>query len=411
MTIQRLLTVSGLADSPFRSLVEVEEYLQKIKQKISDTDALEKHYEKEFSRTEKRSLMTASEFMFRINRDRGAKPSQDPTHPKFFTGKFDKVTVPDLNTLSKNFAIARDYADIIEELETMYNTVSLKFRGIKGSGEQLSHIKTMIENAKGKYQKALDFLKKVGEEYAPSQFKALVKATMEYIETGIEFKSMATHAYVHVNEEKQLQFSAYVEIKNLVTGDGVQPVFYIVFTCILVPVPKSKSVMHKLYVNVLHTFEPPGRAALGKNVTDYHSAGLAIGTMMTLEQMPNSIGTVPHLIDITTLKKNQFSVGAKVANITGDANSISFELLKSIKEPEAEEILKVLATELKSAFASKRATKPIGRLAFKEGRWIATFRMDSKEPLDVHQLDFLKDDFGLTDTQMQTIRKTLFEGK
>ena len=411
MTIHRLLTVSEVADSPFRSVVDVEEYLKKIQEKLRDADALTKKYQSIFARAQLGHKLTAGEFHFKINRDPGKKPGDDPTHPKFYAGKFTKVVVDDLAGLSKNFALARELSDTITELETVYNTASLKFRGVKGSQQMLQNIKAMIVDANNKYDKALAFLNKAGKQYAPTQFQKLVQSTMDNIESGLAYKSSENYLYCHVNDEKQLQFSYFVEIKGLKTEDGTIPSFYIVFTCIEIPLGKTNDVHPKLYVTIMRTFQAPGTFDLGKQVSDYHSASLAIGTLMTFDQMPNSIGTIPHNLDMETLKKGDFSVGSKVADMSGDDNSISFALLKSIKMPEAEQIMIKLQAELRTMIKQKRNTRPNATIDEKDGRLVIKFTINSTDPLAPHELDFLQEDFDLSDRQMQQIRKTIWKGK
>jgi hypothetical protein len=412
MAIRRVLSISEVAEAPFRSLVDVDEYLAQLQQRIRDLDALERHYEQQFARVVQAGHLfhhqvRAAEFIFKINRD--VKKEEDPISPKFYGNKFDKISIPDITKLTQNFALVNEQTDILDALKTLYNTTLIKFKGVKGQTQTLLNVKMMHKDAATKRNRALEFLASVGDKYAPDKFKKLVKATMDYIQTGIEYKSSQSYLYCHTNKEKQLQFTYYVHLSGLKTDDGIEPSFFLIFTCILVPL-STKEVIPKLYVNILKEFEPPSKFPLGKHVIDFKSAALAIGTMMTMEHLTNSIGTLPHNIDIESVKKAHFSMRRKIANISGDDHSIQFEWLESVKEANVLELTKTLANEVKTLATKTGSSRMTPKIFQEQGRWITRFTWANNDKPELHALDFLKDDFKLSDNQMQQIRKTVFTG-
>ena len=159
--------VTEVAETAFRSLLDVDSYLTDIRNTLNELDGLVKQHQNQFARVEK-----AAGFEFVINQD--PKNGQPTKKGKAITlDKIDKVVIPKMDVLRKHFAIADEISEQADKLDTLYNQVMVNFKGVRGANETLANIKAMQKSAKEKLDKALLFLHEVGQKYAPTPFRDL----------------------------------------------------------------------------------------------------------------------------------------------------------------------------------------------------------------------------------------------
>ena len=102
MTIRKLrITKAMAAEKTFRTLPEVDQFLDGIKEKLSDLDELTKSFQNQFARVEKaiaKDPQLASPFSFKVD-FQGDGSSEPRKKLNIKTGKFDKVV------FSKRFSL------------------------------------------------------------------------------------------------------------------------------------------------------------------------------------------------------------------------------------------------------------------------------------------------------------------
>lgn len=406
-----LLTTSEIAESPFRSLQEVDDYLnQKVKEKLDELDQLLRQYQLQFSRNEVRS----SEDIFIINRDGGDGGKKRKPGSKFHIEKINKIVVPKMDVLAQNFAVIDEISDQIERLETLYNTMALNFRGVRGANDTLKNVKAMQRQFELKMDKALKFLQSVGQKYEPEQFKELVEKTMMIVSEELEYKAYEQYLYAYTNKDGDLVFTHYVELKGLINDEGeIYPKFFLVFTCKLVKSDEKNKVLPMFYVTVLREFATPGRFPLGRQVDSPQRAMAALGLMLDLENVGNGLGTLPHNVDPDKISKDKFTMSSKIAAIKVLPDAFEFTLLKGVKQADLSDTIKSLWMDVKTVVQKvpkARLKVKIGKDA--EGRVTVRIALTNLAPSDkisTHDLDFLQEHYSLDDDKLRRVVKLINE--
>lgn len=393
MAIKRLtlLSATEVADGPFRSLLEVEKYLGAVKENLTELESLINQYQTLFARAEQATIE------FTINRD-----SKEPTKKGGAKIGLDKIKVPKLDTLRKNFSIIEDLSDQVDMLNNLYNTVSVNFKGTRGANDTLSNIKAMKKSAEVKMQAALKFLSTVGSKYIPTEFKSMVESTIGFISPNLTFRKHETFIYAYETAQEHLSFSVYIKLYGLEDDTGNQfPEFYIVFTCVLKPSNDKNKVDAFYYVTAMPDFQPPGKYILGKAIETPAKAASALGLMLEMENVSTAIGVLPHNLDPQKLKKSKFSVGSRVADIQVDPDTITFEFLKGVTESEAQSLAVTLYRELQAMVSIKKA-KLKARIFKDIDRFVVRFtitNMAKESQISITDIDFLKEHFPQLDDQ------------
>jgi hypothetical protein len=407
MPIKKLMCRSEIADSPFRSLQEVENYLKTIKQKMDEAEALLRKYQSQFSHTERAASLT-----FEITRDPTAlKRKKDGLAPKI-----DKIVIPSLDKLRANFGIVDELAEQVENMETLYSSVLVSFKGSRGQQETLKSIKAMKSAAEAKLKRALEFLGTIGDKYAPTDFKKLVADAIDGISEGLTFRSHRLSYYANEETDGTLVFTAYLELIDLAEqNDGEYPSFYVVFTCRLSVDPEDKkSLTVKYLATVMHHFQAPGKFFAGKPVTNAADAVTKISTMLALENIATTIGSIPHNLNPDKITKDRFRVKDKIARINVEPNSLTFAFLKSVKEKEARVMSNSLYVEvqqilhhIKGARVKVRFGPGTGEDA---GRMTVRFTLTNPAQdtqVSTDDIDFLKNQFKLDDSRLRQVVKII----
>lgn len=390
----QVLTSTEVADSPFRSLTEVEKYLEVVKKHLQDLEGTLVQYRTQFARAE-----TAAGIEFTINRDKTEKKKGGGAKIGL-----DKIKIPKPELLRKNFSVLEDLSDQVEMLTSLFNTVSVNFRGVRGSNETLANIKAMKKTAESKVNEALKFLATVGQKHIPSEFKQMVEATIGYMSPHLTFRSNETSIYAYETKEENLAFSVYIKLYGLEDDEGNQhPEFYIVFTCILKPsiAAGAGKVDAHYYVTAMPDFQAPGKYLLGKEIETPASASAALGLMLEMENISTAIGIAPHGLDPTKITRNKFSVASKIAKLDIGPHTITFELLKNVSAKEAQALAATLYTELKGMMHRMPKAKLRAKLSkAADDRFVITYTMTNlarDSQINVNDIEFLREHFPFLD--------------
>lgn len=397
-----LLATSEMAEAPFRSLQEIDDYLKnQVKKKLDELDGLVRQYQLQFSRLE----VKGATFEFEVTKDSAPKTKRGGTF------KIDKLSVPKMDTLRQNFSIVDEIADQVEALKVLYMKTKLDFDGVRGLSETLAGIKSMQAYAESKMAKALAFLKTVGEKYAPEVFKNFVQNVMSKVGPELKFKSYDQTVYAYESGEGNLVFTDFIEFVRLEDEDGgMYPKFFIVLSCVLAPVSGEKTkVQTEFYVNVLHEFTSPAKA-LGRRVDNEKDAMVTLGAMLALENVGTGIGTIPHGIDVKNLSKDKFSMKDQINKISGDATSLTFEFVQGVDHDEAVKLIQQLYLQVKGVFGGIAKARIKVRPFKEKGRECVKFTLTNlaaDNKVSSTDLDFLKEFLGLDDEKLNKIVRTL----
>lgn len=402
MAIKHAFQISTASNTNFRSLQEVDKLLLQVKEKLDSLDGLLRNYQSQFARN-----VTTSALEFKIN----SEPSNN-TKKVFKVSKIEKIVIPKLDTLKSNFALADELSETIDSLDAVYNNVAVNFRTIRGMGDVLKKIKAMKASAESKLSRALVFLNTIGEKYAPSQFKTMVQSTMNFVVTILDYKKSTNYLYAYEDKDGNLCFTYYVKLSQLVADNGEQyPEFFIVFTCVLKPELTDKSKLDASYfVTVLNSFATPGKFHIGKNFDTQPEAAGAIGNMLEMENISNSIGVIPHNVAPDKVNKNKFRDSSKIARILVEPTSFTFELLKSVKKAEANGIISNLYLDIKGLLSNVKDANIRVKVSQDDGRFVVRFTLNNlakEDQISTNDLDWLQERFNLSDEKLRRIVKEI----
>jgi len=405
-----------IADSPFRSLQDVQTHLDSLKTHIEDLDSLLKQYQLQFSKAQKfdapKAKTLAAELEFNINKDQPRSKTRQTRRGQTITlDSIDKVVIPKLDVLRKNFSIADELSEQADDLDKLYNSVAVNFRGIRGSNDMLKNVKALQKSVEMKLDKALKFLSSIGEQHTPKNFRDFIEATIARIAPELDFKTHHTYMYGYETKDQDLAFAVYLELIGLTDDEGnVYPKFYIVFNCVLRPSSDKTQVDPVYYMTVMHDFATPGKYGLGKKVTTPDEAANVLGMMLELENINTAIGTQPHNLNPDRVNKGKFKAGNRVAKIQVDPNALTFELLKSVKASEANEIAKSLYVDVKAMMSHIKGAHIKVKVEKVGTGFSIKFTLTSlagKGQVSVNDIDFLKETFGLDDTKLRKVVKII----
>lgn len=409
MAVKRIMSCTEIADgSPFRSLTDVNRYLQQTKEELKDIDSLLRLYQAQFARIERQPLMAAESF--KITRE--GKDGGDGG--KIITDKIDSFKFPKMDELQKHFLVVDQLAEKSKELETIAATVSVQFKGVKGQPETLKGIKGMQTAVDAQYKKALTFLEQVGQKYAPTAFKELISGVKKKLGSSLSFKKSTTSVYAKTQDGGKLVFTVYIMLQGLEEDDGsIHDKYFLVFTCILSPLaadPKKLGVEY--YVTVMQEFETPGHFHVGRRVGSETEALAEIGNLLSLENISNAIGTLPH--GLTGLDKGWFREADYVADLEVDAGSITFWFLKKVNKNSAGDLAIRLRPQIQSMLRHIRNAHIKQRmLEDADGRQGVVFTLTNLaagDQLNINDLNTLKNEFKLSDQQVNDIVKVVNKG-
>ena len=400
------------ADGTFRSLQDVQTHLEGIQTHIDELDGLIKQYQLQFSRVQPQVKAATQVFEIDTESPKGPRKPRPKGGKSFNLDKIDKIVIPKMDVLRQNFGIADELSEQVDELDKLYNSVAVNFRGVRGSAEMLKAIKTTQTGAEMKLDKALKFLGEIGERHTPTGFKTLIEETISIVSPELTFQNHKTFMYGYETKETNLAFSVYIELNGLQDDEGsVYPKFYFVFTCILKGLPKEEKVEPVYYVTVMHEFAAPGKYGLGKKISSPTEAANTLGLMMEMENISTAIGTKPHNLDPDKIKKGQFRTAARIGSIRVEPNALIFCLVKAVRSrKEVNEITKSLFIDVKGLLSRIKGAKIKVKIDAAATGFEISFTLTNLargDEVNVHDIDFLKEQFGLDDTKLRKVIKII----
>lgn len=426
MAIKRVMRMSEIAQAPFRSLQDVQRLLDTIKSAADDEDNLLRQYERQFAKLEKQELLAATK-TFVITPDGGNAPTinyekfkrSDQIHVQ----KVDKFNIPNMDGLKNNFAIVDELTEKIDQLNVMYGTVAINFKGQRGQDVMLRNITSMRVSLEQKLKKAKDFLEAVGRKYLPTKFKELVEETSSLLAEHLTYSKALTEVYVTAGEKKgdPFLFTFYIKLINLLDPEEDEqiPELYIVFSSKLVPSSiiddDTPTLDMSYYVTMMRSFETPGHFNPGKQVRNSNEAMRELSHLLSIELGIADIGALPFNLDLKTEDKTKLKAGKMISEIEAAPDAMTFWLQKNLNQTDLDKVIRDLFVDLTAMLKTAKIKNP--SLTYKKvvkdedpknrkKRYGVTFRMAmpaQHDQVDVQMRDFLKDHFKLDDTKIRRV--------
>jgi len=317
------------------------------------------------------------------------------------------VVVPNMKKLQSQYNMAEDFYEKLRGLEQAETQVQMTFHTRRGPEyealmRQFQVLKDKVQTA---LKECLQFLSDVANKHVPPTFQKYVDMVASLVNEHVIFRDSQIFLYVSVDPEGNLVFTSYLMLLDVANDEGqVAPHLYISIQWVI---SKESTVT----VDLNHEYEVPNKLlGQGEVVGSVGEAVRAIATLLDLENYSSALGVVPLAIqmnvDPTTIHPNMFEYRDVISKIAVDEHTISFKLRQELNKPEAiTEIAAQIYKELKALMKTRnvRLTMKIE----KEGRaTVLKFnivRIAEGGEISEYDLEFLRDKFGLNQTQLRKI--------
>ena len=160
----------------------------------------------------------------------------------------------------------------------------------------------------------------------------------------------------------------------------------------------------------MHSFQTPGKFSKGRPFKNAKEAMAHLGVLLAVENIGNSIGTLPHNLDPGKVTKNNFRASDLVADIKVEPDAISFVFLQNANESQVKDAGNRLYTEVKHMLQNQmgKTAKLKAKLTRESGnrRYILRFTINhaaEQNQLDINDVEFLKSQFGLDDKKLRQV--------
>lgn len=318
-----------------------------------------------------------------------------------------QVVVPNMKKLQSQYNLAEDFYEKLRGIEQAETQVQMTFHNRRGPEyealmRQFQVLKEKVQNA---LKECLEFLSDVAHKHVPKTFQEYVDKVAALVNEHVIFRDSQTFMYVSVDPVGNLVFTAYLMLQDVANDEGqVAPHLYISIQWV---VSKESTVS----VDLNHEYEVPNKLlGQGEVVGSVGEAVKAIATLLDLENYSSALGVVPLAIqmnvDPTTIHPNMFEYRDVISKIQVDEHTISFKLRQELNKPEAiTEIGAQIYKELKALMKTRNVR--LTMKTEKEGRaTVLRFnivRISEGGEMSEYDLEFLRDKFGLNQTQLRKI--------
>ena len=235
-TLRKLATkkVTAVALFDFRSLEEIKEYANNVKQEVAS-------YNNSFNVITKSLAVSHSIVKAAVIR------KLNTTTDKLKAPDFVK---PNMDKLTKAFSIVDKYQDKIDSLDSVINILQLEFKGERGAPDSLKELKTLKAQIKTKLDNAYSFLSELAHNHEPQSFKNLVDTVYKKVQEGFgnSYDDNEHVVYMIPQNDDSVLISHYIELKNFEDDNGYIHASYYLVISDLVNINTSKSTY---FVNAL----------------------------------------------------------------------------------------------------------------------------------------------------------------
>lgn len=406
-TIRRLSTlatskITEVANYNFRTLQEIEKFLDTISKNANEQIKQLKELEKTF--------VSAGTITVKLNgKSSGYKKGQ--------VSKDKPVFKADVKKLQKSYDIVDSLHDKVEALDNMINTLTLSFKGEKGVPEILRKTKEARKNIQSTLDKAYKFLSKTATENEPSKFKKAVNYALDDVLANFadNFEKYTQQVYVvpyFIRGEQNILFSRYVEIKNFQNSEGIiYPKLYIVYSCVM-----DGDAELSFYVNAFRDFQPPSRAPLGEKFTNREEAKIATYVELAPFDFITHIERTAMPATQAEIDKVDWTAKAEwIKSVTIKDDVLDFRFTSKVKEKDKQEAINKLFIDVATFFRNRIKAKIVQR-PYKMGKqhgvdFILTMpdsQADKRQiRADSAAIRFLESHFNLTDKQAAELIKQI----
>jgi len=392
----------------FRYMQDAQRFLQEINKEVDEAKQLLKKQQQMIGASFKAMAATLPPVFFDLT------PSDIKEQRKLVNRlkhkidpELSNVVVPNMKKLQSQYNMAEDLYEKLRGLEQAETQVQMTFSTRRGPEYEalMRQFTVLKEKVQSALKDCLQFLATVAQKHVPEQFQKYVDMVASLVNEHVIFRDSQTFLYVSVSPDGDLVFTAYIMLQDVSNDEGqVAPHLYISIQWVLSKEPTVS-------IDLNHEYEVPNKLlGQGEVVDSVGEAVKAISTLLSLENYSSALGVVPLAIqlnvDPTTIHLGMFHYKDAFSKFEMDDNSMKFTLRKEIKNPEAiTEIAAQIYKELKALMKPKGVQLNM-RPTKEKGSTVLNFqivRVSEGSELNEYDLEWLRDKFGLSTTQLRKI--------
>lgn len=396
-----------------RYITDLEPVLKKIKEEVRDLIELSKVQRRKLSASlsAPKVLEAAALGDDAIIRIRDSTTAESRSRARKFARKIDpeltKIVVPDMESLRRKYALSNELYEKYRTLDTIESQARAMFKG-KRSENFLKETVKLKEEVGTALKETLTFLNELAHHHVPKSFERYMEAVSEEVDSHLVASKSELFLYVSVTGDGALAFTYYKMMENVVNEDGTTtPILYIVIQWVVGNDKRDPGVT----VHLMHEFVTPTtveNTVGGVSASNAQDALRAINKLLVLENFATELGVVPmslaFLKDPKLINKNLFSVQDLVTDLMVDGTSLTFKVKSAVPKSSYPELATQLSLEVRNLLKNQRGSRI--RVNIEQGKREIRFTVVTiAGPLDITMQDaeFLKDQFGINDSQLRKI--------
>lgn len=386
----------------FRNVSEILKELRRVKEEISDDAALVTRYQAMLSGMR----VIAARSPFSISDDDLPAPSGRPSANKTAVRKLlqgEKAVSPQADIINR-------YADKLDFLNGLEDQLQREFQQDRAHNKAVTEIRALKKLVTQKLGQAHTVLSRFAKKQAPREFLALTKGVSDTLRDRIagNFDTLTTKTLVTFSPQS-VTFFNYLQLKGFTNDDGfIFGNFYVILACTI-----DAGARTSYYVSTSPNFISPDKVKLKHQFSTLENGLEIIDDLFELEKFTGLIADSPSPFESTELDPSKFSVRDALDKVVVGDTGVLF-LLKKTANKIAEDVLKTLLAELRT-LTKKRLKRMRYRIETPRAGRVAiriVFPPDptpgiAQEQLNRAQLRVLRDQLGLTDTQVKKILQAL----
>lgn len=392
----------------FRYMTDAEKFLKDMGKEVDETTQLFKKQQKMIGASLAPLRIAAATEIFDLTPRPRSEQSKDLKKMKHkIDPELGKIVVPSMKKLESQYNVAEDLYEKMKALEQAEAQVQMAFSSRRGA--EYDALMRQFATLKEKVQKALkdclQFLADVAAKHVPETFQKYVDNVAELVTEHVIFRDSQTFMYVSVDKEGNLVFTAYIMLMDASNDEGeVEPHLYISIQWVLSDAPTVS-------IDLNHEYEVPNKLlGQGEVVGSVGEAVKAISTQLELENFASSLGVVPLAlqlkVDPTSINVIQFHMRDFIKSIAVGDRSMTFVFHKEFKD--AQEMTDVTAQIYKDmkGMMKKTGAKLTMKPDLTKNPPEVTFtivKVAEGGSISDYDFEFLRDKFGLNNTQLRKI--------
>lgn len=329
--------------------------------------------------------------------------------------KLDKVVVPGIRQLKSQYSLAEDLYQKFRALESVEIQINMTFADGRDLQKALEEITKAKNKVKSQLKEIFTYLNDVANSHVPRNFQTYMDAIRSEVEEHVLFKGSSLFLYATVTDKGSITFTYYLMLEDVVNQEGeLSPHMYIAVQWILGNPKEGEDPSVKIYLD--YDYELPNQLmknGAGVPVDSAQSAVRALSTMLDAESFSSSLGVIPLSLQMKMrpdqLSSNLFSYRDYINKVAVDGNTLIFNLKKSGEIGATKDAVKQISyklyQEVRELVRRSKNTRLAMDIKQKGGNYSIVFRIigNPEGEFSTYDAEFLKDRFGLTDTQLRKI--------